>query len=108
DVAGVTDFIVEKTIQAHPLLAGKQTITLDREVRLDKKEPNLLLFADLDKQGKLDFYRGVPVRPNSALPRYVEGILEHRHEKPAQRLRFYFDYLNHAEDLIANDALQEF
>src|SRR5262249_19528018 len=29
-------------------------------------------------------------------------------EKPARRLRFYFDYLNHAEAEIANDALREF
>src|SRR5205823_4742375 len=67
DVAGVTDFIIEKSIRTHPLLAGQKTITLDRYLPPDKNTPNVLLLVDVFK-GKLDPYQGIPVKAGSDLP----------------------------------------
>jgi hypothetical protein len=66
-----------------------------------------VIFCALDN-GKLDPYRGIPVKKNSDLPTYLAAILKLKNEPAAKRLRFYFNYLNHADAEIANDALQEF
>jgi len=59
-------------------------------------------------EGKLLCNSRIAVKKNSDITPYVAGILKIKNEKPARRLAFYFDYLNHAEGEIANDALQEF
>src|SRR5205814_5030746 len=59
-------------------------------------------------KGQLSCFRLRTAKKGSELPTYLAGILTVKEEKPARRLRFYFDYLHHAEDEIANDALHEF
>jgi len=66
-----------------------------------------VIFCDVGN-GKLDPYRGIPVKKNSDLPTYLAAILKLKNEPAARRLRFYFNYLNHPDAEIANDALQEF
>jgi hypothetical protein len=103
---GITDFVIEKALVTPPFLKGETTITLDRYAPT-AGNTNFVIFFDL-VNGKIDPYRGIPVKKNSNLPTYLAGILKVKDEKPAKRLRFYFDYLNHPEPEIAYDALQEF
>ncbi|MBI1917505.1 MAG: hypothetical protein HYS12_22635 [Planctomycetes bacterium] len=103
---GITDLVIDKGLVIPPSLKGRTTITLDNYVPTDGKT-KYVLCCEVFK-GKIHAYRGIPVYKNSDLPTYIAGILKVRNEKPAKRLRFYFDYLNHAEDEIANDALHEF
>jgi hypothetical protein len=108
DGAGVTDFVVRQWLKLVPGFRDKQTLVLPRylpEATREKRE--YLLFVDLFK-GKLDPYKGIPLKANSALPKYVAGILKIKDQKPSKRLRFYFDHLASSEAEIADDALLEF
>jgi hypothetical protein len=105
---GVTDFVIEKTLKAHPSLAGTGKLTIKRYLPPETVGgSNLVVFVDVFK-GKVDLYRGVVVKAGSAFPAYLEGVLRVKDAKPDKRLRFYFNYLNHTESEIANDALQEY
>jgi hypothetical protein len=106
---GVTDFIIEKTLKKHPVLAGRDILTYPHYLPPKKGVPQrFLLFVDIDNKGRPDPYRGIPLGARSDLPRYVEGILKIKDKKTTVRLRFYFDYLHHAEEEIASDAEKEF
>src|SRR5262249_37122181 len=104
---GITDLVIEKTLVPHAILKGRTTITLDRYLPPQKDKPNGLFLVDR-RNGQLVVSRRLTARKGSDLPTYVTGFLKVKDEKPAKRLRFYFDYLNHAEAEIANDALHEF
>jgi len=105
---GVTDCVIEKILKAHPLLVGTKTVTINHY--LPPKVvggSEIVVLVDIVK-GKIDPSRGIIVKTGSALPAYLEGIAKIKDDKLDRRLHFYFDYLNHAEAEIANDALQEF
>lgn len=105
---GVTDLVVGKVLKTHPAVARQKTIVLNRYLTADKMGSDTVLVGiDVDK-GKFDPWWGKPVRPGSDLAKYVEGILKVSEKKPAERLRYFFDYLPHAETEIADDALLEF
>jgi hypothetical protein len=105
-LAGVTDVVLEKVIKPNPAL-NQKVLTVGRYIRTDTPKQRFLLFADVCK-GKVEPYRGIPLPAGSALAKYVEGILKVKDEKPATRLRFYFQYLGHRDPEIALDALKEF
>jgi len=105
----VTDFVIEKTLKRHPLLAGRDTLTISRHISVNNGVPQrFLLFVDIDNNGRPDPYRGIPLIARSDLPRYIQGILRIKGKKTTEQLRFYFDYLHHAEQEIARDAGKEF
>jgi hypothetical protein len=105
---GVTDLVVGQTLKLPPGFRPQKTVTLHRYIpQANQGKMELLVFVDIFK-GKLDPYRGILLKANSALPKYVAGILKVRDQKPPQRLRFYFDHLASSEAEIANDALREF
>jgi hypothetical protein len=66
-----------------------------------------LFFFDVFK-GKMDPYRGMAVKADSDLPKYLHGALAVKDKKPNERLRFFFDYLDNADGEISNDAYKEF
>src|SRR5262245_12080311 len=104
---GSTDFTVEKIIKHHKPLDGKQTLTINRYIPVEHKNSNFLSFCDV-LQGKLEPYRGIPVKAEADLPRYLEGALEVKDAKVGRRLRFFFNYLDNEDPEISNDALKEF
>src|SRR5947209_16847631 len=72
---GITDFVIEKTLKKHPLLAGRDTLTIPRYIPLSNGvAPRFLIFVDIDNKGRPDPYRGIPMPARSDVARYVEGI----------------------------------
>jgi hypothetical protein len=105
---GATDLHVEAVIKEHDILGGKKVVTLPRYVPSDEKNPaKFLVFCDVFK-GRIDPYRGVPVKPTSDIVKYLKGALAVKDKDETTRLRFFFDYLDNADIEIANDAYKEF
>src|SRR5581483_3138600 len=102
-----TDLHVEQVIKSHPILAGRTVLTLPRYVPVDAKNPpKFLVFCDV-ANGKLDPYRGSPVRSPDVLP-YVTGAAALRPDDPAKLLGYFFRYLDHPDPDVAADAFREF
>ena len=105
---GITDFLVGRSFKLPPGFHVEKTIVLDRYLPdAAKGNKGFLLFFDVS-QGKPDMYRGIPLKANTDLLKYVAGILKIKDQKPSKRLRFYFNYLGSKETEIADDALLEF
>src|SRR5271166_1601173 len=85
---GTTDLAIEAVIKTHDLLQGRKLITLSRYVPPDpEKKYKFVVFCDVFR-GKIDPYRGMPVRADSDVVKYLEGALAVKDKPPAQRLRF--------------------
>jgi hypothetical protein len=108
DGEGSTDLVIDTVVKDNPILANRKTITLARYVSqpTDAKY-KFLVFCDVFK-GKIDPYRGVAVKADSDLPKYLQGAVAVKDKKPNDRLRFFFDYLDNADAEISNDAYKEF
>jgi len=105
---GTTDLVIESVIKKHDFLNGKKVITLPRYVPpFNDGERKFLVFCDIFKD-KLDPYRGVPVKADSDMPKYLKGAMELAEAKSDKRLRFFFDYLDNEDVEISNDAYKEF
>src|SRR5262249_20112238 len=117
---GTTDLVIEKVIKPHEILSDKKVVKplastgdnkvlkLDRYVPTDRDtKVRYLVFCDVFK-GKVDPYRGLAVKSDSDIAKYVEGAMKVKDEKTADRLRFFFDYLANADPEVSNDALKEF
>lgn len=108
DGSGSTDLQVEAVIKKHDILADKKVVTLPRYVPSDDKNPTkFLIFCDVFK-GKIDPYRGVPIKGDSDIVKYLTGALAVKDKDAPTRLRFFFDYLDNADLEISNDAYKEF
>jgi hypothetical protein len=104
---GTTDLAIEAVIKKHDLLQGKKVITLARYVPPDpEKKYKYVVFCDVFK-GKIDPYRGMPVKADSDVVKYLEGALAVKEKPMAQRLRFFFNYLDDSDVEVSNDALKE-
>jgi hypothetical protein len=105
---GTTLLTVEKVVKDNDWRKGRTEITLNRYIQSpDGKPLKYLVFCDIYKNS-IDPYKGVAVAANSDLPKYLEGALKHKDEKPGTRLRFFFDYLDNADDEVKIDAYKEF
>jgi hypothetical protein len=105
--AGQTDVIIEAVIKPHEYLTDKKIITLPRYVPVDKKnDKKWLIFCDIFK-GKLDPYRGIPLE-SPDMVKYLQGAIAVEKKETPIRLRFFFDWLDHKEIELANDAYKEF
>lgn len=100
-----TDFIIEKVLKPHPILKDKSKITLTRFI----KQPNskFLIFCDIYKDA-IDPYRGVEVKGDSDMVKYLLGAMEMKDKSAADRLRYCFEYLNNPEYEVAIDAYREY
>jgi hypothetical protein len=104
---GSTDCILETIIKPHPILRGKRGITLSRylEIKDPDHPPRYLIFCDIYK-GQIDPFRGV--QTSSAIGPYLKGLLAIDVKNDTRRLRYCFDFLDHADQEIALDAFREF
>lgn len=94
-------------IKSNPWLNGRKVITIPRYIPTDKNETSkFLIFCDLFK-GKLDPYRGLPVKGDD-MPKYLKGAVAVKDKKVPERLKFFFNYLQNNDPEIANDALKEY
>jgi len=105
---GTTDLVIEAVIKKHEILGDKKVITLPRYVPADKNsEFKFLVFCDVYK-GKVDPYRGMPVRADGNIAKYLEGAVKVKDKDVGTRLRFFFDYLDSSDTEVSNDAYKEF
>jgi len=93
-------------VKGHSSINGKKTVTLPKYLP-DRGDGKFLIFCDLFR-GKIDPYRGLPVKSSSDMPKYLKGALAVQKKKTPERLRYFFDYLQNPDLEIANDALKEF
>ncbi len=100
---------VEQVIKDHPSRGKAKTLTLSRyvDLSLTGDKDRFLVFCDIFK-GKVDPYRGMALKSGSKLPEYLRGALNVKDKPIAQKLRFFFDYLDDADAEISNDAYKEF
>jgi hypothetical protein len=104
---GSTDLRIEAVIKKNAILGDQKVITLPRYVPSDNNSTKFLIFCDVFK-GKIDPYRGVPVKDNGDIVKYLQGALAVKDKDLGARLRFFFDYLDNADLEISNDAYKEF
>jgi hypothetical protein len=104
---GSTDLQIETVIKKNDILGDKKVVVLPRYVPTDKTTNKFLVFCDVFK-GKIDPYRGVAVKADSDMVKYLQGALAVKDKDVSTRLRFFFDYLDNADLEIANDAYKEF
>ncbi len=104
---GATDLKIEEVLKKNDILGDKKVITLPRYVPTDNNKTKFLIFCDVF-QGKIDPYRGVPVKADSDMVKYLKGALAVKDKDIGTRLRFFFDYLDNSDLEISNDAYKEF
>ncbi|HYV37059.1 MAG TPA: hypothetical protein VE988_15235 [Gemmataceae bacterium] len=98
------DFVIEKVLKNHDVLKGKTVIALTASWR---PKNNCVVFCETVK-GVLHSSRAEDVLPTSPLLDYLPHALKLNDEPPAKRLRFYFDFLNSTDAVLALDAHREF
>lgn len=104
---GSTELHVEGYLKSNPQVGEPKVIVLPRYLPTGNDTSRFLVFCDLFK-GKIDPFRGVPVKQGSDLIPYLKGAVAARDKPIAARLRFYFDYLDSADTEVSNDAFKEF
>ena len=104
---GTTELTIDTVVKKHEILGDKKMIVLPKYVPTDNKDSKFLVFCDVF-QGKVDPYRGVPVKGTSDMVKYLKGALEVKDQKVDKRLPYFFNYLDNADLEIANDAYKEF
>jgi len=105
---GSTELHVQKVLKGHPALGNQAVLKIKSYIPvLDPKDPPLfVVFADIE-DGKLNPNRGRPAQ-SPALLTYLEKVKLLGQVPVTQRLLFFFEYLDHADDDIATDAFLEF
>jgi hypothetical protein len=105
---GSTDLVIDTVVKDNEILHNRKTITLPRYVpQPTDGKYKYLVFCDVFK-GKIDPYRGMAIKADSDLPKYLRGALAVKDKQPNERLRFFFDYLDNSDSEISNDAYKEF
>ena len=105
--SGLTDLNVEHVIKDDPALDKKRTLTLPRWTPVDrKKPPRVLVFFDV-YEDKLDPFRGVNLRGDSA-SEYLRGGLALDDRDRVTTLLYYFRHLDSSDPDVAADAFLEF
>ncbi|HEX4611205.1 MAG TPA: hypothetical protein VH092_23640 [Urbifossiella sp.] len=106
---GTTDLTVELVIKDHESVRGKKVVTLPKFIPNDPKAPGLkhLVFFKLYGD-QVDPYRGEGVPAGSDMPKYLQGAIAVRSKAPAERLGYFFDYLENQDLVISSDAYSEF
>jgi hypothetical protein len=112
-IEGSSELVVETIIKRperkeDDVLGDRKILTINRNIPVTENY-KFLVFCDVYK-GKLDAYRGIQVKADCNLARYLEGALklERSTASVPERLRFFFDYLEDSELEVSTDAYKEF
>ena len=107
DGSGTTDIAIIERLKNDPALGDRKTIRIERYIPIPdpKNPPHFLFFADV-LDGKVDIDRGIP--GSKALADYVKGLLAIDAKDRVKLMRYAFDFLDHKDAEIANDAFYEF
>lgn len=108
-MTGTTDLRMETAIKDHESRRGRQVLRMQRYIppATNQAKVKWLIFFDVDK-GQLDAYRGLCVRADSDLVKYLQGAMEIQRQPISQQLKYYFRYLDNPEPDIAIDAYKAF
>jgi hypothetical protein len=114
---GTTKLVIDQVIKKHEILedktlvtaqGDKKVLTLNRYVPTDPStKDKFLVFCDVFK-GKIDPYRGMPVKADSDIAGYLEGAMKVKDKEIGPRLKYFFNYLDNGDQEISNDAYKEF
>ncbi len=104
---GTTDLHVETVLKSDPALADRKVVELQRYLPVDPKMPaRFLVFCGV-VGGKLDAYRGIPVK-SPALVDYLRGAITRDAPHRPPDLEYFFTQLDHRDPDVAQDAFLEF
>ncbi len=107
---GVTDLLIldKLVLRPDPALKGKTSIELQHYLAVsdEKNPPKYLVFCDV-ADGKIDPYRGEPVKGPGAFDYLKKALALDAKDKSAS-LAFFFRYLDNADPKVAQDAFLEF
>ncbi|MGL4550931.1 MAG: hypothetical protein ACRC33_07065 [Gemmataceae bacterium] len=105
---GETDFEVKTILRTHDVVKGKKSLVLPRYLPVPDRDkpPQYLLFCD-DEKGRVDPYRGVPVRGPRTVD-YFQKALKLDPKDAAANLTFFFGYLEDTDPEVGRDAFLEF
>jgi hypothetical protein len=105
---GLTDLRIEKKLKTHDALGDKTSIEIPRYLPFNdpKDPPRFLVFCDVF-EGKLDAWRGVPVKSAEAVD-YLKGAMALDAKDRTGALLYFFRFLDHADREVSNDAFLEF
>jgi hypothetical protein len=102
------ELFIDTVVKDHKIRDGRKSLVLDVAVAPGRAgDKKFLVFFDVYKN-KYDAYRGVEVKADSDLPKYLKGALEHQDAKMDKRLKFFFEYLDNDDVEISTDAFKEF
>jgi hypothetical protein len=104
---GTTELHVEGYVKRNPAFGEPKIIMLPKYIPTDNNSARFLIFCDVYK-GKIDPYRGVPIKSNSDLVKYLQGAMLVKEQRIDTRLRYFFDFLDSPDLEVANDAYKEF
>ena len=106
--SGATDFHVERVVKSDPALGNSKVLTLERYLPVlnPADPPRFLVFCNVS-QGKLDPYLGRQTK-SSAVVDYLIHARDERARGKAAALLYYAKFLDHPDELIAEDAFLEF
>jgi hypothetical protein len=101
-----TDFVIQKTLQSHPAIQGRRFLRIPRYIPLqDRQTPLFLVFGEV-VDGEIEIHRGTWA--TKELVDYFEGILRIEVTDKVKRMRYAFDFLEHPDKALAEDAFGEF
>jgi hypothetical protein len=106
DGTGMTDFAVRKVLADRDRWLGDRRAVVLNRVVLDTDINTYVVFGNI-RDGKLDAYRGLPVR-SPALLTYLEGAQALKGTDRTKALLYYFRFVDHEDKDIASDAFLEF
>lgn len=108
---GTTDLVVHQVFKNDPFLGDKRLIQLERYIPVvdPKQPPQFLVFCDVYKE-KLNAYLGksVPPEKTKVFLGYLESVKGLQEKERTQALLHYFRFLDHPDEIIAQDAFFEF
>ena len=103
---GETDLVLLDVIKPHPIIKDRKVFTLPRYLpNPDKNKPYTFILLGEMYRNKLDFYKGIAA--DARLVQYIRDFMKLDPQKPIARLRYYMDYLEDANQTIAEDAYTE-
>jgi hypothetical protein len=105
--AGTTELHVTQVLRPDPALGDRKVVLIPRWIPVDEKNPpRFLVFCDVFK-GKIDPFRGVPVKTADAAD-YLKRATALDTQDRVGNLLFFFGYLENPDDEVAKDAFLEF
>jgi hypothetical protein len=107
-VGDPVELVIKSVIKDHPILDQRPVLKMPPTYTIPdpRNPPCFLVFGDVSPKGELELYRGVPITP--AVVPYLKGMLVLKANDDVARLRYCFDFLEHRDSAIAEDALMEF